>query len=123
MDLSENRIQHPNLIKSADDKKCVIGGQLHSQSIVIPFDDAVYATNVSTVDDLTPLDIQQLCNHKPEIIILATGKEIVFPNTELLHPIVELNIGLEVLNNQAAARTFNVILTEERNAVCLMLLG
>jgi uncharacterized protein len=123
MDLSENRTQHPNLIKSADDKKCEIGGQLYTQSIVIPFNDAVYSSTNSSAAGLTAQDIEQLCNHNPEIIILATGKEIVFPDAELLQPIAELNIGLEVLNNQAAARTFNVLLAEERNAVCLMLLG
>ncbi len=56
------------------------------------------------------------------MIILATGEHIEFPNTDLLNPLIKQNIGLEVLNNQAAARTFNVLLAEDRKVVCLMII-
>ncbi|MCB1582282.1 MAG: MTH938/NDUFAF3 family protein [Marinicella sp.] len=123
MDLSENRTQHPNLIKSATAETCVIRGHTYYQSVIIPYQDEVCTVATKTVAELTLSNVHELCAHQPEIIILGTGAEIQFPDTRLLQPIVEQNIGLEVLNNQAAARTYNVLLAEDRNVVCLMLLG
>ncbi len=123
MDLSENRTQHPNLIKSASAESCVIGMTSYEQSIIIPFQDTVSTVATTSVSDLSIDDVHLLCSHKPEIVILGTGADISFPDTQILHPLVEQNIGLEVLNNQAAARTFNVLLSENRNVVCLMLLA
>ncbi len=123
MDLSENRTQHPNLIKSASAEACVIGPNSYQQSIIIPFQAEVSTISITTVAELSTELVNLLCSHQPEIIILGTGTQIEFPDTRLLQPIVEQNIGLEVLNNQAAARTYNVLLSEDRNVICLMLLG
>lgn len=122
MDLSENRTNHPNLIQSADADNCVIGQQKFQTSIIIPSSDQVLACDIKVVEELHVDLVKQLCEYQPEVIILATGKHIVFPTTDILDPLVKLNIGLEVLNNQAAARTFNVLLSEDREAVCLMLI-
>ncbi len=123
MDLSENRSQHPNLIVSAKPHQCTIGNQTYQHSIIIPSNEAVIKTPVKTTHHLTLEVMEQLCQYAPEVIILATGAEIVFPDTDLLHPLIKQNIGLEVLNNQAAARTFNVLLAESRQAVCLMMIN
>jgi len=122
MDLLENRPQHPNIIKSAQSDSCVIGTDTYQHSIIIPFDGEVTKCELSSVTELNQDIIQQLCEYRPEVIILATGSQIRFPVTDLLDPLVKLNIGLEVLHNQAAARTFNVLLAEDRKAVCLMLI-
>ncbi len=122
MDLTENLSNHPNLIISAQSDQCIIGEQTHTQSIIIPSNHDVVNIGLTTIDDLTAKLVDQLCSYEPEVIIIATGDQIIFPTTEHLTPLVKLNIGLEILSNQAAARTFNVLLAEERKAVCLMIL-
>ncbi len=123
MDLSENRSQHPNIIVSAVADQCVIGNQIYQHSIIIPSNEAIIKTAVKSTADLSLELMDQLCTYSPEVIIMATGAEIIFPDTDLLHPLVKSNIGLEVLSNQAAARTFNVLLAESRQAVCLMMIN
>ena len=122
MDLLENRSNHQNIIKSANADTCVIGNQIYDSSIIIPFAGDVKPCSLSSTSELNPTIIEQLCAYNPEVIVLATGSAIIFPETELLDPLVKLNIGLEVLHNQAAARTFNVLMAEDRKAVCLMLI-
>jgi len=122
MDLSENRSNNPNLISSAQADQCVIGSQTYSTSIIIPSDAVLAPCTINTVSDLTEQLIKQLCTYKPEVIILATGEHIVFPEADILTPLIKQHIGLEVLNNQAAARTFNVLLAENRKTVCLMII-
>ncbi|WP_223787641.1 Mth938-like domain-containing protein [Marinicella meishanensis] len=122
MDLSENRLQHPNLITSAQAHQCIINAQVHQQSLIIPSHQAIKPVAVTAVTDLTESLMAELCDYQPEVVLLATGADIVFPATDILQPLVQQNIGLEVLHNQAAARTFNVLLSESRQAVCLMLI-
>ncbi|MCX7553963.1 MTH938/NDUFAF3 family protein [Marinicella sp. S1101] len=122
MDLSENRTNHRNLIQSVADNACIIGQIEHTNSIIIPSNGEVTAIDVKTVTELEASTIEQLCQFEPEVIILATGSQIDFPDPDMLTPLIEKNIGLEVLTNQAAARTFNVLLSEDRQAVCLMLM-
>lgn len=122
MDLLENRTNHQNIIKSADADYCVIGTHTYKHSIIIPFETDVVSCNITSVTELNQIMVQQLCEYQPEVIILATGSKIIFPATDLLEPLVKQNIGLEVLHNQAAARTFNVLMAEDRKAVCLMLI-
>lgn len=123
MDLTENLNNHPNLITSAQSDQCIIGTQTYVNSIIIPSNHDVISSHISSVDELSDELINQLCGYKPEVIILATGDQIVFPATDNLTLLVKQNIGLEVLSNQAAARTFNVLLAESRKAVCLMLIN
>lgn len=122
MDLSENRTNNPNIIIQAQADQCEIGNQTHLQSIIIPSDGELISCPVTSVTELSEGLMTQLCAYNPEVIILATGAHIVFPDTEILQPLVNQHIGLEVLNNQAAARTFNVLLAENRLTVCLMII-
>ena len=121
MDLSENRSNNPNLITQAQADQCVIGNQTHTQSIIIPSDSELISCPINSVNELTEGLIAQLCAYKPEVILLATGDQIIFPDADILQPLVQQHIGLEVLSNQAAARTFNVLLAENRKTVCLMI--
>jgi uncharacterized protein len=123
MDLSETRSNHPNLIASADAGSCTIGATTYQRSIIIPSHNPVSETGIQSVDQLNDSLISSLCDHQPELIILATGATIIFPEPDVLDALVKNNIGLEVLNNQAAARTFNVLLAEARRTVCLMLIS
>ncbi len=122
MDLSENRTSNPNLITQTSTDQCTIGQTVHKQSIIIPSNSELITCPINAADQMTEALIKQLCEYEPEVIILGTGQDIVFPNTEILQPLVKQRIGLEVLNNQAAARTFNVLLSENRQVVCLMII-
>jgi len=123
MDLSENRTSHPNLIAAANAQSCTIGQVVYERSIIIPSHNPVAETALRQVTDLQHETFLALCDHEPELVILATGQEIIFPEPDILEPLVKNHIGLEVLSNQAAARTFNVLLSESRRAVCLMLIN
>lgn len=122
MDLSENHTNNPNLIIQAHSNQCIIGNQTYTQSIIIPSDNQLVPCQINSVNELTEKIVSQLCEYKPEVIILATGEQITFPQADVLDPLVKKHIGLEVLNNQAAARTFNVLLAENRKTVCLMMI-
>ena len=123
MDLSENRNNHPNLITLVENGMCQTAGQAFTQSIIVPWDDPIETIKAKTVAELDASLFQKLSDYEPEIIVLATGSNIEYPDTDLLAPLVENNIGLEVMTNSAAARTFNVLMAENRHVLCLFIIG
>ena len=122
MDLSESVTRHPNVIKSAAADYCEFYHNTYLNSILIPWDDTIETVEIHEVSDLNSRFIKKLTKYKPEVILLATGERIVFPDTEILSPLIKNNIGFEVLDNQAAARTFNILMSEDRKVLCLMLI-
>ncbi len=123
MDLSESVTKHPNIIKSAAADYCEFYHQTFRQSILIPWDDNIQTMSVNDVSSLNTGLIKKMAKYQPEVILLATGERIVFPDTDILTPLIKNNIGFEVLDNQAAARTFNILMSEDRRVLCLMLIS
>ena len=73
--------------------------------------------------DLSSLNVEHfagLYEMKPEVIILGTGAKQVFPDREILKYLVKNRIGYEIMDTQAACRTFNIIMAEGRNVVAGM---
>ncbi|WP_154223494.1 Mth938-like domain-containing protein [Marinicella rhabdoformis] len=123
MQLTEHGNDHPNLISQAETGLCHTAGQSYNQSIIVPWDAPIETVGTKTVRELDESLVQKLCDYQPEIIVLATGEHIEYPDTDLLLPLVKNNIGLEVMTNAAAARTFNVLMSENRQVLCLFLIA
>lgn len=70
-----------------------------------------------SLDDLTPL-----LQYHPDLILLGTGEELIFPDASLFHFFYSHNVGFEVMNTLAACRTFNVLVSERRNVIAALLI-
>ena len=75
------------------------------------------------VDDLTAEDMQPLLALQPSVVILGTGPRQRFPAPAVMAACLTRGIGIEVMDNAAAARTFNVLATEARKVVAGFLLA
>lgn len=76
--------------------------------------------------DISALNIElldELIAQKPEVIILGTGEKQEFPNPHLFAHCASQGIGLEVMSNDAACRTYNVLTTEDRDIVLALIMG
>jgi len=73
-------------------------------------------------ESLTIADFEGLLALKPDVLLLGTGARQRLPAAALYAAFAARGIGLEVMDNRAACRTFNVLLDEYRDvAVALML--
>jgi uncharacterized protein len=72
-------------------------------------------------DGLTESDFAALAALQPEVALLGTGARLRFPHTRLTRPLVEANIGLEVMDTPAACRTFNILAAEGRRVAAAIL--
>ncbi len=67
--------------------------------------------------DLLAEDMQALLDLNPVLVILGTGARQQFPSAAVMAACLTRGIGIEVMDNAAAARTFNVLATEGRKVV------
>jgi uncharacterized protein len=80
------------------------------------------------VEDWTPAeplraeDLSAVLAMDPEIVLLGTGATQCFPAADVMAACLTRGIGIEVMNNAAAARTFNVLAGESRRVVAAFLL-
>ena len=59
---------------------------------------------------------------QPALMLLGTGARQRFPSAAAMAALLTRGIGIEVMDNAAAARTFNVLATEGRRVVAGFLL-
>ena len=67
-------------------------------------------------------DIEQLIALGPEVILIGTGANLVFPSPSALAPARARRIGIEVMDTGAACRTYNLLTTDGRKVVAGLLM-
>jgi uncharacterized protein len=65
--------------------------------------------------------MQKLLELGTEIILLGTGKRLRFPPGAADAPVRPAGIGLEVMDLQAACRTYNILAAEGRKVAAALL--
>lgn len=61
-------------------------------------------------------------DNAPEIIIIGTGQKQRFISPAIIQPLLAAGIGVECMDTRAAARTYNVLMNENRIVVAALLL-
>ena len=78
--------------------------------------------DLQTVADLTTAHADHLLAFEPELVLLGTGPRQVFPDAAFGARFLQAGIGFEVMDTGAACRTFNVLVSEQRRVVALLLI-
>lgn len=58
---------------------------------------------------------------EPDILLLGTGETQRFPEIRLYADVITLGIGVEVMHSAAAARTFNLLVQEQRSVIAAII--
>lgn len=100
--------------------------QLVSQRIIsnclIAPEQVITDWSARNISSLSQADLQPIFALKPELVILGTGAQQQFPAAAIRAAFLAQKIGLEVMDLGAACRTFNVLLSEDRQVVAALLL-
>ncbi len=70
--------------------------------------------------DLTVDHLEHLLELKPEIVLIGTGQRQHFPPRELMVRAVQAGVGIEAMTTEAACRTYNVLIAENRRVVATL---
>jgi uncharacterized protein len=76
-----------------------------------------------SIAELQPDDLSGPLALEPEVILLGTGDRQQFPPAAVLAVCLTRGVGIEVMDNAAAARTFTVLANEGRRVVAAFLIA
>jgi uncharacterized protein len=71
---------------------------------------------------LAPEHVALLAGLGAEIVLLGTGQRLAFPPPALLAPLAAARIGVEVMDSNAACRTYNILMAEGRRVAAAIIL-
>ena len=94
---------------------------LHHSLIVTPTQ-LIEPWAPNTLQELQISDLEVIVAMNPEIVLLGTGSQMLFPYPALLALFLERKIGIEFMDTGAACRTFNVLTSEGRNVAAALLI-
>jgi uncharacterized protein len=97
-----------------------INDQIYNSSLILTSDQLIQWAP-QNLAELTTEYLMMLIELKPEVAILGTGEKLIFPDRELLKIFYQHKIGIEVMDTNAACRTYNVLTSEGRNVVAGLL--
>jgi len=121
MQLTEHHNEAQLFVRKADAHSVQVIDRVLTASFALSAEAAIDfpAHDVSELDQAA---IESILALQPEVVLLGTGARAVFPSQAVLGAFLKRGIGLETMDNAAAARTFNVLVGEGRKAVAVFLL-
>lgn len=110
-----------NLFTAYGDDHVAVNHQKYEKNLVVMPEKLLENWSTATIDTVSEADMQQLLALDVEVILLGTGKRLRFPPPNLMRPFAASGIGLEIMDLQAACRTYNILATEGRKVAAALL--
>ena len=99
----------------------MVNGARHEENLIV-LADRILPWSAARFETLGAENFLELAKLDLEVVLLGTGATLRFPRPQVTRPLVEARIGFEVMDAQAACRTFNILAAEERRVAAALLL-
>ena len=98
-----------------------VGGDEYRDNVVVTAEGVETGFAPGGFDALGAGDFAALLRTSPEIVLLGTGATQRFPGPALVAPLMNANVGLEVMDTRAACRTYNILVAEGRSVTAALI--
>ena len=98
----------------------MVNGTRHEASLLV-LPERLEPWPVAGFETLAEEHFARIAELKPEVVLLGTGGRLRFPDPRLTAPLARARIGFEAMDLQAACRTYNILMAEERNVLAALL--
>lgn len=105
------------VLRGADGTAALVNDRRLTASFILAPDHLDDAWDVTDARLLDAAGLEPILAREPEVIVLGTGARQVFPPAAAMAWALSRGVGLEVMTNAAAARTFTVLASEGRKVV------
>lgn len=122
MQLTEHPNEHQLFVRRADADRIVVIDRTFERSLILSAERVVEDFPARTVAEIDDAAVARVLQLEPELVLLGSGKRVDFPAAAISAQFLGRGVGLETMDNAAAARTFNVLTGEGRRAVAVFLL-
>ena len=94
----------------------------YSYALIVQPDGEVKAWSVEECQELSEEHFSMISALQPELVIVGTGKKQIFLNPKILQPLIRAKIGFEMMDSQAACRTYNILMGEGHKVLAAIIL-
>ena len=122
MELSLERPEDFLYVRRVEDDAITVVDRRFTRSLLLARDRVVEDWDVRDASRMTPEHVAPILALEPEVVLLGTGSEQRFPPPETLRAFLVADVGVEVMDNAAAARTHSVLAGEGRRVVVAFIL-
>lgn len=106
-----------NTITSYNDSQLIVNHIVYQKSLIISKHQIISPWNVRNLSELNESTMDSIVQLNPEVILIGHSEQAAFPPVMLQSWLSQRRIGLECMPMGAACRTFNLLLTENRNVI------
>ncbi|QWD78411.1 Mth938-like domain-containing protein [Polynucleobacter sp. MWH-Svant-W18] len=121
MKLQSDPYSGANTITGYGDGYVEINRTPYAHAVLLSSDGAINEWPVQSFDTLEADHFAQMVVLKPELILIGTGRKQRFPKPELLKALISAKIGFEIMDSQAACRTYNILVGEGRQVLLALI--
>jgi uncharacterized protein len=107
-----------NLITHYDENSITVNNQTFKQNIVVYQNQIDLIVNI---DDLEKIHFKKIVKLKPEILLIGVKSNFKL-NVSQHKNFIHNQIAVEQMRFDAACRTFNILMSEQRNVVMIVIL-
>lgn len=122
MKLHVTPTQHYQTVTGYDQDWIEINATRFEHSLIVLPEIAPVAWPVSAFETLTAADLEVVGTYEPDLLILGTGQRQRFAHPKLLSGLLTRGIGVECMDNQAACRTYNILMAEGRKVALALIM-
>ena len=109
------------LVRACAPGEIIINDQSYHSHLLLSPNQVVPEWPVRDAASITITDFDSVARMQPDLIVLGTGKQLVFPHPEVAAALLERGIGFEVMDTRAACRTYNLLAMDRRSVVAALL--
>jgi uncharacterized protein len=109
-------------VTAYDDNGVEINALPYAFSMIVLPESEPVQWPVANFEALTEAHFAQIDATKPDVVILGTGKRQRFVHPKLTQVLTSRRIGIECMDNQAACRTYNILMAEGRKVALALIM-
>ncbi|WP_334189790.1 Mth938-like domain-containing protein [Noviherbaspirillum sp.] len=121
MKLHTTPTQHYQTVTAYDKDGVEINAIRFEYSLLVMPETAPVSWPPVSFEALTIDDFKQIDAAMPEVVILGTGERQRFVHPKLTAPLTSRRVGVECMDNQAACRTYNILMAEGRKVALALI--
>jgi len=121
MKLHHTPTQQYQTVTAYDDLGVEINTVRFDYSLLVLPETPPVAWPVRSFERLDPEHFAHIASTDPDVVILGTGKRQRFVHPKLTTTLTTRRIGVECMDNQAACRTYNILMAEGRKVALALI--
>lgn len=95
----------------------------YTRSVIVSSDHLIDDWAPQSISDLNFESFAPIVLMKPDVLLIGTGSQLIFLPIEIYGELINLGIGVEVMNTAAACRTYNALTAENRHVAAALLVA